>query len=137
MEPPKLNTEFRSSLPKAVAIRDTKIFARQEKITACIAANSKVISHLLSEDSVKNLLILESLCDVNRIMCDIQHDETAVRRGLILSNYQSPLKEALSNIPADEFLFGKDLVTILKNAKSLERTTKHLKPNKNSKPQKN
>lgn len=51
IDPPKLNAEFKSSLPKAVALRDRKVFARQEKITACSAANVKIISYLLTQES--------------------------------------------------------------------------------------
>lgn len=73
-------------------------------------------------------MLLENLSDAARLLADIQHDDSLMRRNMILSNLNTSLKDTLNCSPVDEWLFGKDLDEQLKLAKVLERASKDLRP---------
>lgn len=71
---------------------------------------------------------MQRLSDAGRLLSDIHHSETVSRRELVTMNLNKDWKDTLSESPMDEWLFGTDLEERLKTAKSLQATSKQLKP---------
>lgn len=46
--------------------------------------------------------IVESLTGVARLLDDLQHDETSIRRSLVLKNIKAPFKDTLKDVLSDE-----------------------------------
>ncbi|XP_043470997.1 uncharacterized protein LOC122504132 [Leptopilina heterotoma] len=128
IEPPKLNAEIKATLTDPIINRDKKIFDKQKKLSVCLSAIGAMISSLLSDKNIDPISHLTNLSDIGRILIGVQHDETATRRLIISSNLNPSLKETLNATSADEWLFGKNLADALKTAKSLEKSSKDLKP---------
>ncbi|OXU31272.1 hypothetical protein TSAR_014169 [Trichomalopsis sarcophagae] len=60
------------------------------------------------------------------------HDETAIRRSLIVANVNNATKDTLRKTATDEFLFGSKLSENLKAAKLIEQSAGELKVPKSS-----
>lgn len=126
--PPKLNAEVKASLQEAIIKKDTRVVTRQQRIAACLASLGKSLSLVLKTNHPEHLTLLENLSDAARLLADVQHDDSQIRRSLILSSLNTSVKDTLNSSPVDEWLFGKDLDEQVKAAKLLERSTKDLKP---------
>ncbi|XP_046737532.1 uncharacterized protein LOC124406220 [Diprion similis] len=138
IDPPKINSEVRVSLQETTIKRDERIEAKQAKITACLAAVGKTFSGFLQRYSGnENLDFFEQLSDIGRLLADLQHDESNIRKSLILANLGAPFKDVLNGTTPDEFLFGKQLEERLKAAKALESCKKDLIVRTTTKPQNN
>jgi hypothetical protein len=128
IDPPKLNPEVKASLQDTVWKRDGRITSKQEKISACLAAVGKGLSTLIRHKGEgENLAVIETLGDTSRLLADLHHDESLIRRSLILTNINVALKETLSSTTIDEWLFGKDLSENVKAAKLIVTSSKDLK----------
>ncbi|XP_043277062.1 uncharacterized protein [Venturia canescens] len=128
IDPPKMNPEVRASLQEMIIKRDERIEAKQSKIAACLAAVGKIFSNILERrNDPDNLDIFEQLSDIGRLLSDLQHDESNIRKSLILANLSAPFKEVLSGSTPDELLFGKQLEERLKAAKTLENCKRDFK----------
>ncbi|XP_043278364.1 uncharacterized protein, partial [Venturia canescens] len=125
IDPPVINPEVKAVLPETVVKRDERIAAKQVKLAACIAAVGKMFLGVLN-DSQERLSLLGRLSDTGRLLADLLHDESAVRRSLVLANIGSSFKEVLSSSTADDFLFGRQLDEKVKAAKVLENTSREL-----------
>ncbi|XP_043271177.1 uncharacterized protein [Venturia canescens] len=126
IDPPRVNPEVQASLHESVAERDERIYGKQTKMTACLAAIGKSFRKVL-EGGGEKLLILEQLSDASRLLADLLHDESIIRKSLILANLNVSCKETLNATIPDEWLFGKQLEEKLKAAKALESSRKELK----------
>jgi hypothetical protein len=71
-------------MQKTLVKRDSRIREKQEKITAYLAETAKVVSLSLKEE--RYLPLIECLNDVNRILADLHHDGSRIRRNPILSS---------------------------------------------------
>ncbi|XP_011883718.1 PREDICTED: uncharacterized protein LOC105570876 [Vollenhovia emeryi] len=127
MDPPKLNLEVKAVLDSTIQKRDERIVEKQEKIAASLAGVGKIIELLLKSNPANKKEYLEPLIGVARLLADLQHDETSIRRSLILKNIKAPFKDTLKDLLPDEWLFGKDLSEKIKAAKVLQQSTKDLK----------
>ena len=125
----------KTALQEAAIKRDDRIVAKQEKIAACMAANRKVLSATLANDK-ENLTLVELLSDSSRLLADMHHDESLVRRSLILANINASVKETLNVSAIDEWLFGSDLDEKLKSRKSMEISCKDIRPLAKNQPSK-
>ncbi|XP_071568169.1 uncharacterized protein [Temnothorax nylanderi] len=128
MDPPKLNLEVKAALDSTIQKRDERIVEKQEKIAASLAGVGKTIELLLKSNLVDKKKFLEPLTGVAKLLADLQHDETSIRRSLILKNIKAPFKDTLKDLSSDEWLFGKELSEKIKAAKVLQQSTKDLKP---------
>ena len=130
-DPPKLNPEMKIIIPEPVFNRDTRILLKQSKLTSGLAAMGKAMTLVLKQgQSEENLKILECLGDAGSLLADLQHDESSIRRNLILANINPTLKSALKETQADEYLFSDKLGEALKAAKTLETASRDLRPKK-------
>ena len=117
LQPPKLNKEISLSLNEIYKNRDQRIVAKQEKMHACIGGLAQILTSLVQREVEEDLPMIETLCGVARLVIDAMHDETAIRRSLILANTNVAVKDTLSATEADDLLFGKNLSENLKQAK--------------------
>ena len=128
MDPPKLNFEFKAAVDSTIQKRDERIIEKQEKISASLAGISKTIELVLKSNPPEKKQLLEPLNGVMRLLADLQHDETLIRRSLILKNIAAPVRDMLKDRPFDNWLFAKDLSEQLKAAKAVQQSSKDLKP---------
>lgn len=70
-----------------------------------MGAISKVLQ--ISLEKEMELPIIESLSDATRLITDAMHDETAIRRSLIISNVNPEIRKMLNSTTANEYLFGR------------------------------
>lgn len=128
MDPPKLNLEVKAVLDATVLKRNNQIVEKQEKIAASLASVGRTIDLLLKLNPAEKMKFLELLTGVAKLMADLQHDESAIRRSLILKNIKAPFKDTLKDLSSDGWLFGKNLNEKIKAAKVLQQSMKDLKP---------
>lgn len=128
--PPLLNVELTRALPDSGKIRDQRICKKQERLSACLTSIGHALSLCLEEKDSPNMALIKSLSDVGRLLADTFHEETVVRRSLVLSNVNITLKDTLITTPADSFLFGDKLSDNVKVAKQIDSTAKELKTTK-------
>ncbi|XP_077268734.1 uncharacterized protein LOC143900870 [Temnothorax americanus] len=128
IDPPKLNPEVKACLQEAVWKRDERIVSKQAKISTCLAAVGKGLSTLFRHKGEgENLAVIEALGHTSRLLADLHHDESSIRRTLILANINAAMRETLSSTVIDEWLFGKELSESVKAAKLIETSSKDLK----------
>ncbi|CAB0039194.1 unnamed protein product [Trichogramma brassicae] len=127
-DPPQINKEIELSVNEMCKTRDKRIAEKQDRLVAMIASLSKALSRLLSKDMEDKevIEIIEAVSDATRLAIDNLHEETAIRRSLILSHINPAWKDTLLTTEANEFLFGKDLAEVLKTAKSVGQEFKSL-----------
>lgn len=130
-DPPQLNLEVKAAIQEASRIRDGRISTKQESIAAGLTAIGKALTLSLESQDVK---MVEYLNDAGRILADIHHTESDIRRSLILQNVHTTFKETLTAGSSDSMLFGADLEERLKSAKALDRASKDLRKDVITKP---
>lgn len=131
MDPPKLNPEVKGCLQEAILKRDSRIVEKQVRLTAGLAGVLDVftkVTSLKNEDKVPAKELSGSLWGILQLLADLQHEESIIRRSLILKNVVASHKEALNTTTVDEWLFGEKLEDKVKAIKALESTVKVLKP---------
>lgn len=102
IDPPKLNLEVKACLQEAVLKRDSRIVEKQESIAAGIAGLVSLMSTMLKLDMEEKLPMVETLRGIIRILFDLQREESAVRRSLIMNNINVSLRETLALTSPDE-----------------------------------
>ncbi|XP_073949956.1 uncharacterized protein [Choristoneura fumiferana] len=128
-----MNPEIKAAVTETVIKRDKGIEMRQKQLGGAIAGLAGVISkELLAKD--KNSERVKQLMDVCRILCDIQHAESVIRRNFAIFSIKKDLKEHLVNTKIDKFLFGEDLAEALRTAKALTKSGTELKVRSQVKP---
>lgn len=132
LDPPKLNPEIVHTMNDTARLRDKRIADKHTKLVACISGISKTITKMLEKERAEDVPTIENLSDVCRLLADSIHDETAIRRSLIIANVDQSIKETLFLSKTDEFLFGAKLAENIKSAKMIEQSAKDLKVSKNS-----
>lgn len=80
IDPPKLNLEVKAALDNTVIKRDERIFEKQEKVAASLAGVGKVIDLLIKSNPADKKKYLEPLNGVAKLLADLQHDETSIRK---------------------------------------------------------
>lgn len=125
---PKLNDLIKTVMPESVVMRDDKITMRQNKIAAALSAVSKVVTDIVMNKNVSDLKsTVDTLLDVGKLVADLYHDESVIRRHLIMANVDKSMTSTLNAATIDEFLFGKNLEETVKSAKALETAGKDLR----------
>ncbi|XP_044590566.1 uncharacterized protein LOC123269101 [Cotesia glomerata] len=127
MDPPKLNFEIKTNLAESNVKRDDRIVEKQARVSAGLSGLTKLMSMSLQLPQDQKLAMLEILGGVSRILADLQHEESEIRRSLILKNIDPSKRDILKSTVAGELLFGKSLEEKFKAAKLLESTSKKIK----------
>lgn len=128
IEPPKLNEQVAELLHTDIIDRDKRIIEKQSKLSASQAAIAKMLSKFLDKEKVEkgevDVALVENLCDIGRLLADLQHDEACIRKKLIVSNVKDLYKKTLREAISDEWLFGVDLGDKIKSKRSLQQDFK-------------
>ena len=127
LKPPKLNVEVDRAITDVARFRDKRILDKQQLLAACLVAIGKTIQTLLDNEKLLDVLVLENLSDSCKLVVDAMHDETAVRRSLILAYVNTSIRGILEKTVSDEYLFGKTLPEDLKAAKIIHQSAEELK----------
>lgn len=103
MDASKLNPELKAAATEAAITRDMRIASKQERIAGCLTAVGKALSIALNGNGdAENLLTIEYLCDTGKLLSDLQREESSVRKSLILTGVNGPIKEMIQNSDVDE-----------------------------------
>ncbi|KAL7287073.1 hypothetical protein TKK_0018694 [Trichogramma kaykai] len=116
LDPPALNKEISLAIHETVRNRDARLVQKHAKLQACTGAIAKVFTELVKRDDDRDVPLIEALSAASRLIIDSMHEESAVRKALIMSNVNPGFKDVLSSTQPDEFLFGKNLSEGLKQA---------------------
>ncbi|XP_046614882.1 uncharacterized protein LOC124302604 [Neodiprion virginianus] len=127
IDPPKLNLEVKPALDSTVVKRDERIVEKQKKVAASLAGVGKVIDLLIKSNLADKKQYLEPLDGVAKLLADLQHDETSIRKSLILKNIKAPFNDTLKDLSSSDWMFGKELGEKIKAAKVLQQSSKDLK----------
>ncbi|XP_050312715.1 uncharacterized protein LOC126747856 [Anthonomus grandis grandis] len=130
MAPPEVNPEILNILSNSNSNRDKNLQGQQTQLSKGLVALSKGMEVILADKEIPKGIketLLEYLSDSGRILTDLQYNITMVRRNLITPSLSKSVKEAVEKTKPLNFLFGSDLTEKVKEAKSLERTSKDLR----------
>lgn len=121
IDPPALNLEVKAALSEALLKKDTAIQNKQKQISAAISCIGQALKRAFSQDP-KDSEMIKLLIDAGRIICDVQHTESMMRRGFIGSCIKKEVKDHLNDTRIDKYLFGDKLADTLKAAKSIHKS---------------
>ena len=115
-------------------LRDTRIAEKQSKVSACLAITAQLIEEIMKQEpSEFNNRLLEQLGDQGSIQADLQHDQSCIRKNLIVTSTPSAsTKKILTETEFGEFLFGDKLEDAVKSAKAATSEELRQLQNKNS-----
>ncbi|XP_049869649.1 uncharacterized protein LOC126369341 [Pectinophora gossypiella] len=123
---PELNLEVKAAIPDVIYKRDRSIQAKQKQVGCAISCISEALTILLSREN-KDTQIIKLLMDGSRLLCDCQHADSVTRRNFVLNNIKKDIREHLVKSKIDKFLFGSDVVEVIKTAKSISKSGADLK----------
>lgn len=123
---PAMNPEIKAAVTEPVLKRDKGIEMRQKQLGGAIAGMADIINKELQSKEKDNEQV-KKLMDVCRILCDIQHAESVIRRNFAIFSIKKDLKDHIVNTKIDKFLFGEDLAEALRTAKAVTKSGTELK----------
>lgn len=134
--PPILNPEAKAALTEPSIKRDASLMIRQKQLGNALAALAPAIEIIISKDFDQSLRtkLLKPVNDACRILCDMHHSETVIRKKFVVSSISTGLKDTLSSTCTDKYLFGDNMSEKIKNAKNVQKSGEALK--NSQKPQK-
>lgn len=128
-EAPKLNATLEASLSQSAKRRDSYRCEAQKALGSSLMVIGAAMSDLLEgEDGVDQLGLLKLLADAGKLIADTYHQQSVWRKAVITPGFSFKAKEVLKKSKADEFLFGKNLVSQLKEAKSIDKLLGDIRP---------
>ena len=129
LEPPQLNPEVKISMNDVSRKRDDHFQDIQRLASSALSAIGPAISNLLGEDELNPLHQLELLSDAGKLIIDLHHSASKARRAFITPGYSKSVKEILDLASDNQaFLFEEKLSEKVSEVKSLEKTSKDMKP---------
>lgn len=131
IEAPEVNLAVKKLVPQPSLQRDARIGHKQHKIAACISALATTITTLFERhDTPENQQLVEPLALTCRLLADLQHDESNIRRNLLIKEVQSTETRALLMETRAEggMLFGSNLTSNVEDAAALKKLSKMLQP---------
>ncbi|XP_043466072.1 uncharacterized protein LOC122513040 [Leptopilina heterotoma] len=133
MGAPQLNQEIKSGMGVTALKKDQHQVTAQNKLGAAISALGQVLTVVLQIkkeskdlDAATLVSIFSTLCDIGRILTDIQHGLSMTRRSFIVPTFSILLKQIADVTPVDTYLFGENLSEKLKSAKEVEKSAKDI-----------
>ncbi|CAH0548520.1 unnamed protein product [Brassicogethes aeneus] len=124
---PKLNPEVSKVINDQITRRDEKLSNQQNQIGAALAALGQLLTHFLSEEGGGDITYIKLASDAGKLLLDFHQTQSVTRRELIAINLRKELKDTLTNVSSDGWLFGEKLSDRIKAAKELERSSLDLK----------
>ncbi|KAL4715893.1 hypothetical protein ACJJTC_013193 [Scirpophaga incertulas] len=123
---PLLNQEIRATLSSAALKRDQHLCAKQTQIGVAVAGLSNILQTFLEKSTCIEDKVIEDMSTCIRLLLDVHHMESQTRRAVILPGLNKNMKECLEKTEINEYLFGKDLNNIIREAKTLGKSKKDL-----------
>ena len=129
LEPPQLNPEVKIPMNDVSRKRDDHFQDIQRLAGSALSAIGPAISNLVGEAELNPLHQLELLSDTGKLIIDLHHSVSKARRAFITPGYSKSVKEILDLASDNQaFLFGEKLSEKVSEVKSLEKTSKDMKP---------
>lgn len=126
IDAPILNPETKAALSEVLIKKDKAIETKQKRIAAAISSLGEAITHLFNL-GFKDPTVIKPLLDAARLICDVQHTESLIRRSFICSTLKKDFKNQLYDTDIDKFLFSEKLADTLKAAKAIQKSGTDLK----------
>ncbi|KAL4704452.1 hypothetical protein ACJJTC_019551 [Scirpophaga incertulas] len=99
---------------------------KQRSISAAISCLSRAMSHVLTQPN-RDPQVVKQLIETERLLCDIQYNESMNRRRFICSAIKKEVREHLFDTEIDTYLFGEKLPETLKAAKAINKSGTELR----------
>lgn len=130
LSPPEINSEVLNILPTFHAKRDKSHLQMQRQLAHGLSALGKGISLLLQEKALpkeQKENLLACLGDSGKILTDLFHHCTYLRRTLLLPQMSKAAKDVAEKTAPGRYLFGMDFSEKVKELKVVEKASKDLK----------
>ncbi|CAK1601011.1 unnamed protein product [Parnassius mnemosyne] len=128
---PILNAELKAALPDTLVKRDFSLQQRQKQIAITLSALSSSMDILLTNKTQDTpQIILKSLSDACRLLCDSFYNETRLRRLFIINAINIQIRNAIIVTILDKYLFGENISDKLKAAQNIKKSSAILKPSR-------
>ncbi|XP_066582003.1 uncharacterized protein [Prorops nasuta] len=109
-------------LSESAIKRDQHFLQRQQLATSALAALGSAIKDIAEEeDGIDIAGFVEKLNDAAKLMNHLAFEETESRKAFILPMVDNQCKSLLKESETDEFLFGRNLGTRIKEVKSIDK----------------
>jgi hypothetical protein len=131
LDAPKLNSEFSGLLFNSMSHRDNLLKERQQDLGQGIALITQSINKLTKQD-FDRLEVIKNLSDSMRLLSNLHHNYTQIRRKLIVPQLDKSLSQNLNENNRSEFLYSQ-LEEAVKTSSAIKRTINILKPKNVSK----
>ncbi|XP_049867914.1 uncharacterized protein LOC126368074 [Pectinophora gossypiella] len=126
--PPKLNDEIKAAVQETAVKRDSKLEQKQAQLGAGITCIGKAIDVALKiPDKQLREKIIKYMGDGGQILTDLHYLESLTRRSLLGQGLNKNTKDAIKDIPRDNFLFGEVLPDKLKAVKACSKSATDIK----------
>lgn len=129
-EAPALNPEVEAIISESVKKRDKYFCIDQNTIGSAISALGAGTSLLLRHKTEENYRtkVLKCCLDAGKLLSELYYQLSKTRKAFIYPGLDKKAKEILEKSKTDTLLFGNELSTRLKTAKSMEKVGLTLKP---------
>ncbi|XP_043469774.1 uncharacterized protein LOC122503337 [Leptopilina heterotoma] len=123
---PLVDPEFKYSLGESGLKKDNFQIISQNKIGAAMYAIALALTIIFNDGCKVDLKITQYLSDAGRILGDVHYNVSIMRRAFILPKVNQTVKEISDGLPISKFLFGEELISRMKAAKAVEKSSKDL-----------
>lgn len=123
---PLVDPEFKYSLGESGLKKDNFQIISQNKIGAAMYAIALSLTIIFNDGCKVDPRITQYLSDAGRILGDVHYNVSIMRRAFILPKVNQTVKEISDGLPISKFLFGEELVSRMKAAKAVEKSSKDL-----------
>lgn len=128
LNPPDINPEIASIMSLAHKNKDTSLVNLQKQIGLALLTLGHSLGELIITGNSNNKIV-DPIWDSARVLANTFHEITEKRKQFILPLVNYNMKVILEQTETTkEFLFGGNLTDNIKAAKSIESTSKNLKP---------
>lgn len=94
-----MNAEIKAAVTVIITKRDKGIELRQKQLACAISGLSGLINKEM-ESREKDNERLKQLMDIGRILCDVQHSESVIRRNFAIYSIKKDVKDWRAPAPA-------------------------------------
>ena len=125
LEAPKMNPPIEAKLSSSAKKRDEYRRRARNEIGSAITVIGSVASTLITEaESIDPIQLFKKLYHSLKILAEVYHKQSVSRRATVTPAFSKSTKEILDKkTKSDEYLFGSNLVTKIKNTMAIEKIT--------------
>lgn len=126
IDAPILNPETKAALSETLVKKDKAIESKQKQRAAALSSLGEALTCLF-DLGFKETSVIKPLLDAARLICDLQHHDSLIRRSFICSTLKKEVKDQLYNTEIDKYLFSEKLADTLKAAKAIQKSGTDMK----------